>query len=73
MQLSVISLVSPQLDPSVIPKLPRATPFLPGVQTSQVALVSSFSRRTATERSPKRAIKRLVHTSLVCNPKRSNR
>jgi len=40
MQLSVISLVSPQLDPSVIPKLPRATPFLPGVQTSQVVLVS---------------------------------
>jgi hypothetical protein len=40
MQLSGISLVSPQLDPSVIPKLPRATPFPPGVQTSQVASVS---------------------------------
>jgi hypothetical protein len=40
MQLSGISLVSPQLDPSVIPKLPRVTPFLPGIQTSQVASVS---------------------------------
>ena len=40
MQLSGISMVSPQLDPSVIPKLPRATPFLPGVQTSQVVSVS---------------------------------
>ena len=40
MQLSGISQVSPPLDPSVIPKLPRTTPFLPGVQTSQAALES---------------------------------